>query len=566
MADSGLILAVTRAQAGDPRAFDYLVQRFQNAAVAYARSLLRDPAAAEDAAQEAFVQAWRDLPRLNQPMAFGAWLRRLVFKFCDRIRRSARPSLPLEESLPLPRDQEPALIAERAESAAQVHAALDTLPAALREATFLYYLTGYDVREIAAFLEVPPSTVKNRLHAARKKLRKELWTMAENTLVQEKPSQDATFVDNVVARILAEFEQQEAADRHSVDRGLLDQGRAALVERLAQDAPLDSQTAHDGFLLLWRKQDWTTLSSLLMRYLAEPLSNSETAWAYLHLANTINSVAGVVLAHETFERWMPGKTPRLSFRWPYFPVPEDSADPAFAGEEVGLLFLHQSTAIGDAYRGIWRQKDYLHKVDTALAQIPITPRNRSKRFYALRMAGYTCEVAGDWDGSQRYIQQMHALAAGAEDETLQTDIECRTLGHEMNLARLRQDETAFAANAAKTISLLDAAEQKGDGRATWVRAARHDLAHHLIKGSRHEQALPLLEANAATGGHLGDGWGWLLHAAALWQQTGDRERTLALLREARAHDDRELAEMFLERPEFADVHADPEFLEAVRRG
>ncbi len=103
MTDDALILTVLRAQQGDTRAFDTLVRRFQNTAIAYARTLL-PPSVAEDAAQEAFVQAWRDLPRLTEAAAFGAWLRRIVFKYCDRARRSARPTLPLGELLPLPDD------------------------------------------------------------------------------------------------------------------------------------------------------------------------------------------------------------------------------------------------------------------------------------------------------------------------------------------------------------------------------------------------------------------------------------------------------------------------------
>ena len=212
MADGSLVVLVIRAQRGDARAFDALVRQFQNAALAYARTLLSDPAAAEDAAQEAFVQAWRDLPRLSEAAAFGSWLRRIVFKFCDRVRRSAQPTLPLDDALPLPADQEPAAVIERADGAARVHAAIDILPAALREATLLYYLTGHNTQEIAAFLDVPPSTVKNRLHAARKRLRKELWTMAETVLEEEKPAQNDAFAENVLARVLREFQQQEATD------------------------------------------------------------------------------------------------------------------------------------------------------------------------------------------------------------------------------------------------------------------------------------------------------------------------------------------------------------------
>ena len=57
-----------------------LVRRFQDMAVAYGYSLLRDWQAAEDASQEAFLEAFRDLPKLRQPEAFPGWFRRIVFK------------------------------------------------------------------------------------------------------------------------------------------------------------------------------------------------------------------------------------------------------------------------------------------------------------------------------------------------------------------------------------------------------------------------------------------------------------------------------------------------------
>ena len=568
MADSALILAVTRAQNGDTRAFDTLVRRFQDTAVAYARTLLRDPAAAEDAAQEAFVQAWRDLPRLAEAAAFGAWLRRIVFKYCDRDRRSVHPTLPLSEMLTLARDLEPHSLLERSDEAGQVRAAVDALPCPLREATLLYYLTGHDVKEIAAFLEVPPSTVKNRLHAARKRLRKELWTMAETVLDQEKPSQNGTFAENILARVLREFQRQEADDPHTVDRGLLDQGRTALFETLGAlgpGTPPDEQTVRDGFTLLWRKKDWPALAALLMRHLARPLPASETAWAYLHLANIIaasGSAAGAVLAHEAFERWLPGKSPHLSMWWPYLPVPEDAADPTYAGDDVRLLFLSQSAEFTTAYLGVWRNDDYLAKVDAALADIPLTETNRRLRFFVLRMASNACESTQAWDRAGDYIAQMHTLAAGARDPTLRKEIEAMALGHDIGLSRRRKDEPAFIAGVAAMTALLNAAEQ--GGRAGWVRGERHDLACQLVWGKRHDLALPLWEANAASGGQIG-GWGWLMHAATRWQMTHDRPGTLPLLREARAHDDRDMVPLFQDCSEFAAVREDPEFLQAIGR-
>ena len=566
MTDTALILTVTRAQGGDTRAFDALVRRFQDPAVAYARTLLHDPAAAEDAAQEAFVQAWRDLPRLMEAAAFGAWLRRIVFKFCDRDRRSARPTQPLAEELPLPTDQEPDQVAERADDAARVQTAIQALPCPLREATLLYYLTGHDIKEIAAFLDLPPSTVKNRLHAARKQLRKELWTMAETTLEHEKPSKNGAFAETVLARVLREFQQQEATDPRTVNRGLLEEGRTALFQTLGQDAPLDDQTVRDGFTLLWRKRDWAALAALLMRYLTQPLSDSETAWAYVHLANMIavgGSAAGAVLAHEAFERWMPGKSPRLSAHWPYYPVSQDILDAVYAGAEVRLLFLAQSGEFATSYLGVWRNNDYLAKVDAVLSEIPVTPGNRRQRFFALRMATNACESATDWGNARHYIRQMYVLAAQAEDETLAAEIQAKALGHDIGLAHRTRDEAAFAARAAEKTALLTAEQEEPDPTG-WVRGERHDLACQLALGGRHDLALPLWEANAACGGQIG-GWGWLMYAATLWQLTQDRAKTLGLLREARTHDDRDMTSLFTERPEFAGVRDDEEFRQAISR-
>ena len=83
-----LIGLVRRAQACDLDAYSCLVQRFQDMAVGYAYAYLGDMHLAEDAAQEAFIEAYAHLIQLRHPAAFAAWLRKIVFKHCDRLRRS----------------------------------------------------------------------------------------------------------------------------------------------------------------------------------------------------------------------------------------------------------------------------------------------------------------------------------------------------------------------------------------------------------------------------------------------------------------------------------------------
>src|SRR5215470_4181880 len=91
---------VRAAQQGDEFAFTELVRAFQDIAVAYATSILGDYHLAEDAAQEAFVEAYRELPNLREPAAFSGWFRTIIFKHCDRlIRRKKHPIAELDAAL-----------------------------------------------------------------------------------------------------------------------------------------------------------------------------------------------------------------------------------------------------------------------------------------------------------------------------------------------------------------------------------------------------------------------------------------------------------------------------------
>src|SRR5919199_3074206 len=80
----------TRTLAERHEAFDELVRRFQDMAFACAYAALCDFHLAEDAAQEAFVSAWRKLSQLREPEAFPGWLRRVVLTECGRLRRKRR--------------------------------------------------------------------------------------------------------------------------------------------------------------------------------------------------------------------------------------------------------------------------------------------------------------------------------------------------------------------------------------------------------------------------------------------------------------------------------------------
>ena len=173
---------VTAAQSGDKDAFGILVQRFQGMAYTSAYSILGNIQLAEDVVQEAFVEAYLHLPSLREPVAFPGWFRSILLRQGDRFTRGKQLStLPLdgESSIDIAIDElDPAQIVESYEIQITVRRAIATLPEHERVIIHLFYGTGYALKEIAEFLELPISTVKKRLFDARKHLRDKLmYTM-----------------------------------------------------------------------------------------------------------------------------------------------------------------------------------------------------------------------------------------------------------------------------------------------------------------------------------------------------------------------------------------------------
>src|SRR5690606_10921049 len=88
---------------GDKRAFDQLVIRFQDMTYASAYAIVGDPQLAQDAAQEAFLDAYQNLAHLREPAAFPGWFRRIVLGRSHRqLRTKAPPIVPLDDLPDLP--------------------------------------------------------------------------------------------------------------------------------------------------------------------------------------------------------------------------------------------------------------------------------------------------------------------------------------------------------------------------------------------------------------------------------------------------------------------------------
>ena len=178
-------ILVERVQQGDKSAFDVLVARYQHKVVKLIMRYVRDQAEALDVAQEAFLKAYRALPRFRGDSAFYTWLYRISINTAKNHLVAARRR-PLDYNLDLQDpDQyemhgklktedtpEGNLLSE--EIRETVNRAIEGLPEDLRTAIMLRELEGMSYEEIATTMECPVGTVRSRIFRAREAIDKRL--------------------------------------------------------------------------------------------------------------------------------------------------------------------------------------------------------------------------------------------------------------------------------------------------------------------------------------------------------------------------------------------------------
>lgn len=157
---------VIKAQTGDQCAFEEIHRRFKDMALVYAYSILGDYGLAEDASQQAFLDAYLDLLTIRTPAAFPGWFRTIVQRHAIRIQRGRRTimTIPLE-SAPELVDSGRTPVQELAEKEQRELAqrAIESLPEKERGVTRLYVLDELSLREIGHRLNTPTTTVHGRI-------------------------------------------------------------------------------------------------------------------------------------------------------------------------------------------------------------------------------------------------------------------------------------------------------------------------------------------------------------------------------------------------------------------
>jgi len=203
-----------RILAGDTTAFAELMRRYNRRLYRVARSVLRDDTEAEDALQDAYLQAYRALPGFRSQSSLGTWLTRIVVNAALAHRRKAwrlaevielsgesvmeehpSPTQPPEAS------DHPERAALRAQTRRLVEAKIDGLPESFRTVFVLRALEELSVEETSDTLGIPEATVRSRYFRARAMLREALASEIDMAF-EETFAFDGARCDRIVQNVL----------------------------------------------------------------------------------------------------------------------------------------------------------------------------------------------------------------------------------------------------------------------------------------------------------------------------------------------------------------------------
>jgi len=177
---------VARAQLGDKRAFELLVEKYQRKLARLLSRFIRDPAEVEDVTQEAFIKAYRALPAFRGDSAFYTWLYRIGINtaknYLMAMSRRAPTSTEVEadeaegfeEGEQLRDINTPESVLLSNEIAETVNSTIEKLPEELRTAIQLREIEGMSYDDIARVMDCPIGTVRSRIFRAREAIAEQL--------------------------------------------------------------------------------------------------------------------------------------------------------------------------------------------------------------------------------------------------------------------------------------------------------------------------------------------------------------------------------------------------------
>ena len=169
---------VAKAQGGNQKALDEVVNMVSGYIYYYCLTLLGDEEKSKDAVQDILLTMLKKLDSLADPKAFLGWIKTITSNYCKTKLTRSKDNLSLDEDTWDFADENeqicPSKSAETSEVCGYIREAVKALPQLLRESVMMFYFNQMSVKEIAETLEVNENTVKSRLHSARKTMKKHL--------------------------------------------------------------------------------------------------------------------------------------------------------------------------------------------------------------------------------------------------------------------------------------------------------------------------------------------------------------------------------------------------------
>ncbi len=188
--DAADVELVRRFRAGDMRAFDALILKYQHKIISLITRYVHDPVAAQDVAQEAFIKAYRGLRNFRGDSAFYTWLYRIAINSAKNYLVAESRRIPDfvvsaedaeqfngESQIKEYATPERELLSE--EIKAQILSAMEGLPEELKTAIVLREIEGLSYEEIAQVMDCPIGTVRSRIFRAREAIDRKLRPFLE---------------------------------------------------------------------------------------------------------------------------------------------------------------------------------------------------------------------------------------------------------------------------------------------------------------------------------------------------------------------------------------------------
>ncbi|HET9054547.1 MAG TPA: sigma-70 family RNA polymerase sigma factor [Cyclobacteriaceae bacterium] len=170
---------IDRIIAGEQQVYAELVNRYKSYAFTIALKVLQNRPEAQEAAQDAFIKAFNNLPKFNREAKFSTWLYRIAFNTAISYKRKSKVIFQSVDSVHIARPNEGEGNTEHDDKKRFIELAMRRLNDADRLAVNLFYLQEFSLEEIAEITGMQANTVKVRIHRARQRLAEELKSILQ---------------------------------------------------------------------------------------------------------------------------------------------------------------------------------------------------------------------------------------------------------------------------------------------------------------------------------------------------------------------------------------------------